>query len=84
MRGRLTGLSGILILLAAFPAGAQDPSPIDLDWLRGEVGDGALLYWVRDWSEIYLTELSTGQTEKVGDGLQPEFSPDSSKLAWID
>jgi hypothetical protein len=80
MRGLLTAL----VLAIALPAGAQDPSPTDLNWLRGEVGDGALAYWVRDWSEIYLTELSDGQTVLVGDGVKPEFSPDSSKLAWID
>jgi hypothetical protein len=81
---RLPAVLGAILILAAFPVGAQDPSPTDLNWLRGEVGDGALLYWVRDWGEIYLTELATGQTVKVGDGVKPEFSPDSSKLAWID
>jgi len=81
---RLSAALGVILILAASPAGAQDPSPTDLNWLRGEVGDGALAYWVRDWGEIYLTELSDGQTVKVGDGVKPEFSPDSSKLAWID
>jgi hypothetical protein len=84
MRERLAGMGAVLLLAAAFVAAAQDPSPSDLDWLRGQVGDGALAYWVHDWVEIYLTELATGQTVKVGDGVKPEFSPDSSKLAWID
>ena len=80
----MRGLLIALVLAISLPAVAQDPSPTDLNWLRGEVGDGALLYWVRDWGEIYLTELSGGQTVLVGNGVQPEFSPDSSKLAWID
>ena len=79
-----TSLLLFLVLLAA-PARAQDPSPDDLDWLRAECGDGALAYQAGDPDyRIYLTELSTGQTEEIGPGTQPEFSPDSSKLAWID
>ena len=67
------------------PARAQDPSPNDLNWLRGECGDGALAYQAGDPNyRIYLTELSDGQTVEVGPGTRPEFSPDSSKLAWID
>ncbi|MBW1809037.1 MAG: hypothetical protein JRJ87_12655 [Deltaproteobacteria bacterium] len=67
------------------PARAQDPSPNDLNWLRGECGDGALAYQAGDPNyRIYLTELSNGQTVEVGPGTRPEFSPDSSKLAWID
>jgi hypothetical protein len=76
----------LLILgLVAGPVRAQDPSPNDLDWLRGECGDGALAYQAGDPDyRIYLTELSTGQTVDIGPGTRPEFSPDSSKLAWID
>jgi len=81
---RLPAVLGAFILLTAPAIRAQDPSPTDLGWLRGEVGDGALCYWVQDQGEIYLTELSTGQTVLVGNGVTPEFSPDSSKLAWID
>lgn len=75
----------LLLLVPAGAAWAQDPSPTDLDWLRGECGDGALAYQAGDPDyHIFLTELSTGQTVEIGPGTRPEFSPDSSKLAWID
>jgi MYXO-CTERM domain-containing protein len=81
-----TLLHTLLVLgLVTGVARAQDPSPTDLNWLRGECGDGALAYQADDPDyRIYLTELSNGQTVEVGPGTRPEFSPDSSKLAWID
>ena len=75
----------LVVGLLANTAWAQDPSPNDLAWLRGECGDGALAYQADDPNyKIYLTELSTGQTVEIGPGTRPEFSPDSSKLAWLD
>ena len=67
-------------------ARAAGPSPTDLDWLRSQCGDGALLYFSK--GSIYLTELSDGKAVKVAgkvpNGHSFEFSPDSSKLAWIE
>lgn len=85
--GRLfrRGLLRALPVLAAAAAPAEAPgegSPSDLDWLRGEVGDGALVHHAD--GRIYLTELLTGETVHVGNGDQPEFSPDGAKFAWID
>jgi len=77
-------LLAIALVATAGNARAAPASPTDLDWLRGQVGDGALAYMVRDSSEIYLAELATGNTVFVADGTHPEFSPDSSKLAWVD
>ena len=56
--------------------------PDDLAWLRGLSGDGALAYQAE--GKIHLTELATGATETLGAGRSPEFSPDSSKLVWLD
>ena len=61
---------------------SHPPSPLDLDWLRSQVSDGALVHHAD--GRLYLTELSTGSSIYIGPGNQPEFSPDSSKLAWID
>jgi len=75
-----------LAFAGALTAGALEaapPSPTDLDWLREQVGgagEAALAYEAQ--GKVYLTELTTGETEKVGGGRCPEFSPDSSKLAW--
>jgi hypothetical protein len=75
-------LAVLALLVAPAVALGADPSPTDLAWLRGEVGDGALVY--ESAGTVYLTELSTGRTVTVGSGTKAEFSPDSSKLAWID
>lgn len=71
-----------LLLAVCAAARAAEPVPDDLPWLRKQCGDGALAYTAG--GQIFLTELATGKTEQVGDGVQPEFSPDSSKLAWVD
>ena len=74
------------LILATLPtplsAGAEPPSPIDLRWLREDCGDGALVHHAA--GRLYLTELATGTSEFLAVGQQPEFSPDSSKIAWID
>ena len=72
----------IALLVLSTPLFAAPPSPTDLEWLRKEVGDGALAY--SNEKEMHLTELSTANTIIIGKGFKPEFSPDSSKLAWID
>ena len=75
---------GVPLLVSAFALadGRKEGSPTDLEWLRGEVGDGALIHHAD--GRIYLTELLTGETVHVGNGNQPEFSPDGTKFAWID
>ena len=66
----------------ALADGDTKGSPTDLDWLRAEVGDGALIH--HSDGRIYLTELATAESVVVGNGNQPEFSPDGTKFAWID
>ena len=72
---------GICTLVMIPVVFAKPRCPTDLNWLKGLCGDGALAHEYN--GQIYLTELSTGRTEGVGKGDQPEFSPDSSKLAWL-
>ena len=76
---RWVGMLGVVLISTQ---GFAKPSPTDLDWLRKQCGDGALAY--QSEGKLYLTELSTGETKLVAKGEQPEFSPDSSRLAWID
>ena len=78
----LTFVVPVLFAALALADGRNEGSPTDLDWLRGEVGDGALVHHAD--GRIYLTELLTGETVHVGNGDQPEFSPDGAKFAWID
>ena len=77
-----TAIVILCALLLATSVYAKPQCPTDLDWLRELCGDGALAYAHN--GRIYLTELSSGKTETVGRGDHAEFSPDSSKLAWID
>jgi hypothetical protein len=56
--------------------------PEDLHWLQAHCQDGALAY--SGDKQIFIEELLSGQVEKIGNGHCVEFSPDSSKLAWID
>jgi hypothetical protein len=63
-------------------SGSDAPVPDDLPWLRRECGDGALAYSAD--GRIFLTELADGATREIGAGSCVEFSPDGTKLAWID
>ena len=72
---------GICTLVMISTVFAKPQCPTDLDWLKGLCEDGALAH--EHNGKIYLTELSAGKTEIIGKGGQPEFSPDSSKLAWL-
>ena len=57
-------------------------APEDPDWLREQCGDGALAYSAD--KEVFLVELATGKTEQIGTGRFVEFSPDGTKIAWIE
>jgi len=72
----------VLVGTCALADGDTKGSPTDLEWLRAEVGDGALIH--HSDGRIYLTELATAESVLVGNGNQPEFSPDGTKFAWID
>lgn len=56
--------------------------PEDLHWLQAHCEDGALAY--TGDNQICLVELHDGTVKKIATGRCVEFSPDSSKLAWIE
>lgn len=74
-----------LLVVQAF-AGSEK----DINWLRDVRPEGAALAYqyggssYNSESDIYLVEIATNSRTKVGRGSQPEFSPDGSKLAWIE
>lgn len=79
----------ILVSVLAWASSATAASPGDnLAWLRGLVSDGALLSYSFGDTKLHLTELADGGSELVAsnvpNGWAFEFSPDSSKLAWIE
>lgn len=79
----------VATLLLAWPWTSRAAAPGDnLSWLKGLVSDGALLSYSFGDTKLYLTELSTGDWEEIAsnvpNGWSFEFSPDSSKLAWIE
>ena len=80
-RGSAMAVCALVATLALADAETKG-SPTDLEWLRDEVGDGALIH--HSDGRIYLTELATADSVLVGNGNQPEFSPDGTKFAWID
>ncbi|MCY4014250.1 MAG: hypothetical protein OXG82_16225 [Gammaproteobacteria bacterium] len=82
-RGRGFAMAAcVLAGTLALADGDAKERPTDLEWLRAEVGDGALIH--HSDGRIYLTELATADSVLVGNGNQPEFSPDGTKFAWID
>lgn len=80
-RGSAMAVCALVATLALADAETKG-SPTDLEWLRDEVADGALIH--HSDGRIYLTELATADSVLVGNGNQPEFSPDGTKFAWID
>lgn len=73
----------MLVFLAVFvaPLQAAPKSPYDLEGLRKVLGDAAVSY--SDAKDLWLFELESGKTIKLGKGASPEFSPDGQRLAWI-
>ncbi len=73
----------LLFFLAVFvaPLQAAPKSPYDLQDLRKVLGDAAVSY--SDGKDLWLFELESGKTTKLGSGASPEFSPDGQRLAWI-
>jgi hypothetical protein len=77
------------LLLAVCSASAGD-SPTDASWLLKIVDDGAVAYQTgprhahKGNPRLYLIELrDIENVVELGEGHAPEFSPDSSKLAWV-
>jgi len=85
-RASVRGLLCIAACLAAgYPAAAKEPKPApdDLSWLQKQADDGAVAYQSSKTGEVYLIEIADGKVQELGKGAFPEFSPDSSKLAWV-
>ena len=77
--------AAMLVLILCTPsvhAGAP-PSPVDLDWLRRECGDGALAHHAA--GRIYLTELAVVESTAVlpPHGVRIAAGPDGGDRALL-
>jgi hypothetical protein len=85
---RLGAIAACVLGVAVVLPAAAAPPGNNLTWLKGIVTDGALLSYSFGDTKLHLTELSTGTSSQIAqnvpNGWSFEFSPDSSKLAWIE
>jgi hypothetical protein len=85
MKSRFIGAATLLGILLPCLVLAAPPGD-NLGWLKGLVGNGASMCF--SGGNLNLTELSTGSSVKLtnnaANGWSFEFSPDSSKLAFIE
>jgi hypothetical protein len=78
-----TAIAAVLCLGVASAIHGGDER--DLGWLRSTCnGGGAVAWHQKPQSDITLFDVGAGETRTIGQGGRHEFSPDGSKIAWLD
>lgn len=74
-----------LILCLGVSSRVRGGSVKDVSWLKNKCnGGGAVAWHKQSQSDIKLFDVATGKTMTIGNGGRHEFSPDGSKIAWMD